>query len=362
MGVVIGGFAHFAIQLPYVIHVGLLPRFTSTIDFNVLKDVFKVSVPRTIALSANMFELIVITSFASALAVGSISVFNLALNLQSVPFAIVGVSYALAAFPTLSAYFAKGEKEQFMNHMVTAARHVIFWSLPIASLFIVLRAQIVRTVLGSGDFNWDNTRLTAACLSLFVVSLVAQALELLFIRAYYAAGRTDKPLITNLASSLATIGLPLFFVHLFQNVPTFKFFMESLFKVEGIYGSDVIMLPLGYSIGTLINALAFWIMFEKDFGNFSKRTLPTLFTSIQAAIVGGFVSYIGLNIFDNVFDLNTLSGIFLQGFCAGIIGIVSIVGIFIILGNKEISEVWSAMKQKISREKIIVSEPDKIEV
>lgn len=362
IGVVLGGFAHFAIQLPYVIHAGLLPGFSLNVDFKVLREVFIISIPRTIALSANMFELIIITSFASALAVGSISVFNLALNLQSVPFAIVGVSYALAAFPTLSAYFAKGEKDQFMNHMVTAARHVIFWSIPIASLFIVLRAQIVRTVLGSGDFNWDNTRLTAACLSLFVISLVAQGLELLFIRAYYAAGRTDKPLVTNLASSIATVGLPLLFVNIFQHIPAFKFFMESLFKVEGIHGSDVIMLPLGYSLGTLINALAFWIMFEKDFGNFSKRTLPTLLSSIQAAVVGGFVSYVGLNIFDNVFNLNTLSGIFLQGFCAGILGIASTVGVFILLGNKEIEEVWSAMKQKITKEKIIVSEPDKIEV
>ncbi len=362
MGVVVGGLVHFLIQMPFVISEGLLPTFTFKIDFKTVYQVFKVSIPRTIALSANMLELIIITSFASALAIGSVSIFNLALNLQSVPFAIVGVSYALAAFPTLSAYFAKGEKEQFMNQMITAARHVIFWSIPITALFVVLRAQIVRTVLGSGDFNWDNTRLTAACLSLFVLSLVGQGLELLFIRAYYAAGRTGKPLFINVISSIFTISFPWLLVIAFHTIPTFRFFAESLFKVEGIVGSDVIMLPLGYSIGTIINAIAFWIMFEKDFGSFSKHTLPTLFSSIQAAVFGGFVAYVGLNIFDNVFNLNTLSGIFLQGFCAGILGIAGIVGVFMLLGNKELGEVWSAAHQKISKNKIIVSEPDKIEV
>lgn len=393
-GVIIGGLMHFLIQIPYAIKEKMLPRFTLDIDGKLIKEVIRISIPRTIALSGNMLELIIITSFASWLAVGSVAVFNLALNLQSVPFAIVGVSYALAAFPTLSACFAKGEREKFMHHIVTATRHVIFWSIPIAALFIVLRAQIVRTILGSGSFNWDHTRLTAACLALFVVSLVAQGLELLFIRAYYAAGKTSRPLFINILSSVATVAFPLLFLLIFNQCLEFRYFMESLFKVEGIEGSAVLMLPLGYSIGTLLNALAFWLMFEYDFGNkwykaataktsipenavgespadvvprsdryaFSSHVLPTLWASIQAAVIGGFAAYIGLNIFDKIFDLSTFSGIFLQGLFAGILGIFVCVLVFVLLGNGEIGEIYSALRQRIWKNKVIVSEPDKIEV
>ena len=389
-GVILGGLMHFAIQIPYAIKEKMLPRFTLDIDMKMIREVIKISVPRTIALSANMFELIIITSFASWLVVGSVSVFNLALNLQSVPFAIVGVSYALAAFPTLSACFAKGERQKFMEHIVTAARHIIFWSVPISALFIVLRAQIVRTILGNGSFNWQNTRLTAACLALFVISLVAQGLELLFIRAYYAAGNTRKPVIINVISSIVTIVCPLILLTLFQSYTEFQYFMESLFKVEGIEGAGVLMLPLGYSIGTLFNAFAFWAMFEYDFGNrwhkqevqpledgveikdtpvqiserhtFSKHVLPTLSTSIQSAVIGGFVAYVGLNMFDDVFNLSTLQGIFLQGLIAGLMGIAASALVFILLGNNEIGEIYNALRQKIWKNKIIVSEPDKIEV
>jgi putative peptidoglycan lipid II flippase len=369
MGVVVGGFLHFGIQIPYVIKERLLPTFTTDIDFKAVGEVIKISIPRTFALSANMFELIIITIFASWITVGSVSIFNLALNLQSVPFAIVGVSYALAAFPTLSACFAKGEREQFMNHIVTAARHIIFWSIPITAIFIVLRAQIVRTILGSGSFNWDDTRLTAACLALFVFSLVAQGLELLFIRAYYAAGRTAKPLFINLISSIATISFPFIFMKIFVSIPVFKYFFESLFKVEGIAGSEILMLPLGYTVGTLINAVIFWILFEKDYGkisleskSFSTRVIPTLLVSVQAAVIGGFVAYMGLNTFDTLFDLSTLFGIFMQGFMAGVFGICASCAVFLLLGNQEIEEVWKALRQKITKNKIIVSEPDKIEV
>jgi putative peptidoglycan lipid II flippase len=389
-GVIIGGVMHFLIQVPFVYKEGLLPRITFNFDFKILWNVIKISIPRTITLSGNMLELIIITSFASWLVAGSVSVLNLALNLQSVPFAIVGVSYALAAFPTLSACFAKGEREKFMNHIVTAVRHVIFWSVPIAALFIVLRAQIVRTILGSGSFNWQHTRLTAACLALFVISLVAQGLELLFIRAYYAAGRTVKPLVLNVLSSIATIGFPFLLLIAFNNHQMFRYFIESLFKVEGINGAAVLMLPLGYSIGTLLNAVAFWVMFEYDFGNkwkhskseniaeknltgepaiatgdrhtFTAKVMPTLSVSIQAAVFGGFMAYIGLNIFDSVFDLTTLFGIFMQGFLAGIMGIAGTALVFVVLGNKEIGEIYHALRQKIWKNKIIVSEPDKIEV
>lgn len=394
-GVLIGGVMHFIIQVPFAYSQGLLPKLTRAFDIKTMIHVVKISIPRTITLSGNMLELIVITSFASWIAIGSVSVLNLALNLQSVPFAIVGVSYALAAFPTLSACFAKGEREKFMQHIITAVRHVIFWSIPIAALFIVLRAQIVRTILGSGAFNWDHTRLTAACLALFVISLVAQGLELLFIRAYYAAGRTAKPLVLNIISSIVTIGIPFILLQLFNSNEIFRYFIESLFKVEGVSGAAVLMLPLGYSIGTILNTLAFWIMFEFDFGNiwhkntkgqadtkveiqtitggtevlknsdrypFTSKVMNTLIVSIEAAIVGGFASYIGLNIFDSVFNLSTVFGIFMQGFLAGILGITAACVVFLILGNKEIVEIYVALRQKVWKGKIIVSEPDKIEV
>jgi len=388
-GVVLGGVLHFSIQMPYVFKEGLLPKLTTHLDWVTIKQVIRISIPRTIALSANTLELIFITAYASVLTVGSISIFNLSMNLQSVPFAIIGVSYALAAFPTLSAHFAKGERRQFMEHMLTATKHVIFWSIPVAALFIVLRAQIVRTILGSGNFNWDDTKLAAACLALFTVSLVGQGLELLFIRGYYAAGMTKKPLGINLLSSFITIFSPWVLLIVFKHDLGFRFFIESLFKVEGIPGTEVLMLPLGYSIGTIVNAIIFWFLFEKDFGNirtsesddiatmvpgdhskigemvhgysFTARALPTLSVSIQAAVFGGFTAYLGLNLFAKAFNLNTVQGVFFQGLCGGIMGIAGCIFIFLILGNKEIIEVWAALRQRISRNKIIVSEPDRIE-
>lgn len=383
-GVVIGGILHFLIQIPYIRKEGLMPRFLlpKNIDWKLIKDVMLLSIPRTLTLSASMLELVILTAIAATLTTGSISVLSLSFNIQSVPLGIVAVSYALAAFPTLSAHFAKGERDKFLAQISSAIRHVIFWSIPIASFFIVLRAQIVRTVLGSGNFNWDNTRLTAACLALFVVSLVAQGLELLFIRAYYAAGQTRKPLVINLISSLITIVSPILFIWLYHVDPAFGEFFARLFRVEGIAGIEILMLPLGYTLGTIINALAFWIKFEKDFthGQLIKESAAAWIGSLGAGVIGGFFAYIGLNIFDSIFDLTTLRGIFFQGFASGGLGIVVSILVLRMLDSAELKEVAETLHKKIpastifsgftfgkSAKKVpvetpaIVYEPDKLE-
>lgn len=350
-GVIIGGLLHFMIQTPFIKKEGLLPsiQWPKHIDWKLVREVFTLSIPRTLTLSASMIELVVLTALAASLTIGSISILSFSFNIQSVPLGIVGVSYALAAFPTLSAYFARGERDKFIAQIVGAVRHVIFWSIPIAALFIVLRAQIVRTVLGSGNFNWDNTRLTAACLALFVISLVGQALELLFIRAYYAAGQTRKPLVINLISSLITVVSPVLFIMWYRVDPSFGNFFARLFRVEGIPGVEILMLPLGYTLGTIVNTVAFWFKFEKDFskGLLIRSTAQSWIGALGAGVIGGFFTYLGLNMFDTVFALDTLRGVFLHGFTSGMLGIAVAILVLKMLKNEELEEVLLTLQKKI---------------
>ncbi len=355
-GVVIGAVLHFAIQLPYISSINLLPAFTLHIRWKEFIEVITLSLPRTLTLSLFSLELIFITLYASYMQEGSIAIFNLALNLQSVPFAIIGVSYSLAAFPTLSKLFSSGDKEKFLEHVEVAARHIIFWALPITALFIVLRAQIVRVILGSGSFNWDDTRLTAACLALFTISLIAQSLELLFVRAYYAAGNTKKPLIINVIFSVLTIVLPGIFIVLWKALPTFGYFIEVLFKVQDIPGAVVLALPLGFSIGTVCNAVVLWLAFRRSFKGALDNAVKTLFQAFSGAVVAGFVAYLTLGAMLRFVDTETTVGIFTQGFVAGIVGILAAVGVLSLLRNPELREIMAIIPRRIFKEKNVISE------
>ena len=126
--------------------------------------------------------------------------------------------------------------DEFKAHLKSAARAIIFWSLPVTFLFIVVRAQIVRVILGSGNFSWDDTRLVAASLAIFSVSIIAQSMIALLSRSYYAKGDTRRPFAINLGCSILIIILSFAFTYLFEHILLFRFFIESLLKVSDIPG------------------------------------------------------------------------------------------------------------------------------
>lgn len=351
-GVVLGASLHVFVQVPFIAGKKLLPHLRFPLDFGSVRRLALLSLPRTLALSANQIATFFLVGLATLMSAGSITVFNFSWNLQSVPLSIIGASYASAAFPALSRHISRGSLGTFLDQMVISARHIIFWSTPMMTLFVVLRAQIVRTILGAGHFNWSDTRLTAACLAIFVFSAVPQSLLLLFVRGYYALGKTRKPLIINILSSAFLVSMGFLFSYFFKAQPVFRYFIEGLFKVDNVSGSIVLVLPLAYSIGTLLNAAVHWLAFQGEFPAFSRPVLKTFFASFSASVIMGYVAYLFLNVFDKVFNINTLVGIFLQGFCAGLLGIAAGILVLVFMKNEEVREIWKALHQKIWQAKI----------
>jgi len=354
IGVVFGALLHLLIQIIASSGCGFAPKFSFLIDLKEIKKVIYISLPRTLGLAFNSISLICIIALASFQKSGSISIFNFSLNLQSVPLNIIGISYAVAAFPTLVKAFSGGRMDQFKDHLKIAARQIIFWSLPITFLFIVLRAQIVRVILGSGTFSWESTRLVAASLAIFSISIIAQGMIALLSRAYYATGNTKRPLIINLISSILIIILSYTFTHLFQNIPIFRYFIESIFKVTDIEGTAVLMLPLAYSVGTIINFILQWISIRKDFMQVEQFIAKTFFQSLGASFFIGFISYLFLNIFSPIFGTITFWGVLFQGLISGILGILFGILILYLLKNEELNDLIKALKTKFWKTKVIV--------
>jgi putative peptidoglycan lipid II flippase len=355
-GVILGAFMHMALQVPFVISKGLFPRIRFKINLKEIREVVMVSLPRTITLSSTQISTFFLVALATLMGEGAVSIFNFSFNLQSVPLAIIGVSYSSAAFPALAKMVESGDMKKYVSHMAMSARHIIFWSLPITILFIVLRAQIVRVILGAGRFDWSDTRLTAAMLALFTVSVVGQSLILLFVRAYYAEGKTMRPLLVNIISAVVIILLAYVLRGVFISCPTFAFFMESLLKVTGISGSIILVLALAYSTGVLMNTLLHWIMFHRDHGGFSGNFTPvvlkTFFQSFSASIIGGYIAFLFLHLFGGLFDMHKIFGVFLQGFSAGICGILAWALVLKLLKSEELHDVWTTLHQKIWKAKI----------
>jgi len=264
-GVIIGAILHLAIQIPTIIKIGFWPTLSLNFNIKEIIKVAKTSLPRTLALASSNISFIAIIAIASTVGVGAISLFTFSYNLQSVPVGIIGISFSVAAFPLLVQSFSNQNKKIFIDYIINSARQIIFWSLPVIALFVVLRAQIVRVVLGVDTFSWADTRLTAAALAIFVLSLATQSLVFLFVRGYYAAGNTKKPLIANISSAIIVVILSFAFINIFKNNPQVLSFIEKILRVKGVPGTLMLALPLAYITGSFFNLFFLWKLFRKDF-------------------------------------------------------------------------------------------------
>ncbi len=357
-GVVLGALGHLCIQLPFVMGTKLAPRVTRRIDMSEIGKVLGTSLTRALTLSLHQVILLALIGFASIMTVGSVSVFQFAFNLQSVPLAIIGVSYSVAAFPFLAQLFAEHKHEEFSASVSNALKHIFFWSLPVIALFIVIRAQFVRVVLGSGEFDWDDTRLTAAVLALFVISLTAQAVHLLMTRALYAVGNTRIPLLVTLFSSSLTLLTTFFFYMHFVVGSEFSQTLIGIMRLEGVPGTEVLALSLGYTSAMLVHGVTILLVGHRKIYLSLKTLVRPLIQSFVAALGAGFVSYVALQYFVTIYTNETLLGVFLQGFIAGAVGLVGYILMQALFRSRELSEVVQVCRKRLIRKEEMLAPQD----
>jgi putative peptidoglycan lipid II flippase len=127
-GVIGGSILYVATNIPSLITAHIRVRLTWP-KFSTVIPVMRASIPRSLALGMDSFTLLFLTALASRLAVGSVSVFTLAGNLENVPLSLIGSSYAVAAFPALSAAATPERRAEFVRVLSSSARHIILWSM-----------------------------------------------------------------------------------------------------------------------------------------------------------------------------------------------------------------------------------------
>lgn len=328
-GVVLGAFLHMTIQIPMVFRLGF--RYRPMIDYSNknIRKIGRMMIPRTLTLAITQINLLVITIIASLLASGSLAVFNFANNLQSLPIGIFGISFAVAAFPTLSA--AASDHKKLVSNFSSVFRQILFFIVPATVLLLALRAQVVRVVFGAGQFDWQDTVLTINTLSFFVLSLFAQASIPLLIRIFYARHNSRTPFYIGLVSVLINIVLALYFS-----------------RILGVVG-----LALAFSIAHIINFMLLWIMLKVELGKLDEFRILVSAIKFSAAgmACGAAVQGMELLILPYI-DMTRFWGVFTQGLCAGTAGIVVYIAFCSLFKSEELIYFWNSFKQRLPWRKI----------
>jgi len=263
MGVTLGAFCHMAFQIPWAIKCGFSYKPILDFKFPALARIFKLMVPRIFGVAAQQINLIAITSIASLISVGAIAIFNFSNNLQGLPVAAIGTSFAIVLFPALSKSWASNQKDEFLKSFFSAFRQILVFTIPISLFIILFREQIVGLILKTGQFGLVDMKMTAACLGIFSVSIFAQALIPLLARAFFSLQDTKTPtLVTFLCVALNIIMAVLFAQLLGYQIP-FSSFLRNLLSLQGVNNISVIGLPLAFSLSAVLQFILLYVFFRR---------------------------------------------------------------------------------------------------
>jgi putative peptidoglycan lipid II flippase len=293
-GVVFGSFLHMIVQYPSFRRSGFRYQwhFLSAWKDESVKHVLRLMIPRSLGMGVNQVSLLVVTVFASTLASGSLAVFTLANNIQSVPLGLFGIAFSLAVFPALSLFIAEKKEKDFFITLSQTARRILFFVLPLSICMIIFRAQFVRVIFGAGHFDWEDTILTFEVLKYLSMSLFAQSLIPLFARAFFALQNTKTPFYIALISEAVHIALiPLL-------LPDY----------------EVLGLAIAFSVSSVLNLALLYIALRNKLSFWDDRAflLPIL-KILAAALIAGAIAQASKSIFVlTANELDTFVEVFLQ--------------------------------------------------
>jgi len=330
-GVILGAFLHLLIQIPPLLRAGFRYRMLFLWRNEHVKAIGKLMIPRTLGLATTQLNLTTITLFSSTLGVGSVAIFNFASNIQHFPVGIIGISFAIAAFPTLAELFAEKKTDEMKQHFMRTIHLILFFIIPLGILFLLLRAQIVRVVLGSGQFDWTDTIHTANTLAFFTLSFFAQALIPLLVRMFFALHDTWTPFLVGLISALI-------------NIIAAMYLKETWLGVSG--------LALAFSIAMIVQLLLLWLTLRTKIGSFQEiKSLQFIYKIFVAAVVMAVaVQFLKAPLAAAV-DMTKFWGIFTQGTISGITGLMIYCIICHLFRVKEMTDIAGMFTKRILKMK-----------
>ncbi len=309
-GVVLGAIVQMLIQWISTSQIGFSIKPILNFKDNYVVRIWKLYVPRIFTFDLANVTLLLGTMIGSKLIAGSISALNQAYNLESVPVSIFAYSLALASFPVLSEFFALKNDRAFTKSISQTIQQVLFFIIPISILMLLMRAYIVRLILGAGNFNWEDTIRTFNVLGIFSFSLFSQSLTTVLSRAFYARQNTKVPVYINL----------------------FAIFLNIIFSVILGYKYGVAGITAAFVISSIVSAILLFIVLRhhlKDslgeenietLKEFDQNLSSSVTKIIISSIVMGLVSYASIYFLAPFVDTRTVVGILIQSGLASIFG------------------------------------------
>jgi len=264
IGVILGALLYLLIQVAPAVQCGFAYRPVFDLKARSLYRVYGLMLPRTAGIAANQLNLIAPTIIASSLATGSITIFNLANNIYSLPVGIIGVSYATAAFAAFSQLYSENRVAELAAKFSETYRQIGYLTIPAAVLLFILSRPVVEVLYFHGQFSQEAAGLAAATLKVFCLGIYFAAVMPAIFRLFFSLRDTATPTLTTVFSVLVNVVLNYVFVAMLAEGELASW-ARRIFALGGAVDIGVMGLALAFGVANALQfAMLALFLYRKD--------------------------------------------------------------------------------------------------
>jgi putative peptidoglycan lipid II flippase len=208
----VGGLLQLAFQVPFLMRMGLLPRFRLNLRHPGVRLVARRMVPALFGVSVGQVSLLINTIFASFLVTGSVSWLYYADRLMEFPTGLLGAALGTILLPSLSRTYVQEAHEEYGQLLDWGLRLTILLAVPAAAALAVLAVPLIATLFHYGAFSAADVRQTQGALVAYSVGLVGLILVRVLAPGFYARQDIRTPVKIGIITLVATQVMNLAFI------------------------------------------------------------------------------------------------------------------------------------------------------
>jgi putative peptidoglycan lipid II flippase len=202
--VFLGGALQLALQLPFLAKIGMLPRFSLSLQDEGVRRILKLMLPALLGVSVSQISLLINTIFASFLPTGSVSWLYYADRLMEFPSGLLGAALGTILLPSLSRSHAENDQREFSALLDWGLRLTFLLTLPAALALAMLAVPLLATLFNYGAFQADDVLKTRDALVAYSVGLTGLILVKVLAPGFYARQNIRTPVKIALVTLAAT--------------------------------------------------------------------------------------------------------------------------------------------------------------
>ena len=262
-GVLIGGVAQLAFQIPFLRKIHRLPKLRFG-PHPVIQTLKKRMLPALFGVSVSQINLLIDTMIASTLIAGSVSWLYYSDRLLELPLALIGITLATVALAKLSNYYATNDTKNFIQTVDKALLYGLILGLPASAGLVTLSDGLIITLFQYDAFSANDAIQSSLSLRAYGAGLIAFIAVKILAPVFLSRGDTKTPVKAGVAAMTSNIILNLVLAHYFGH--------------DGLAAAT--------SLSALLNAgLLYYFLLKQSIFKLSQAFYKMLFKVLLSSII-----------------------------------------------------------------------------